>query len=171
MNQWIKKIEDADETQEALSQALLDLGTARIREAMRYIEHAGHVELTELMASIVAMLASASQRKRDPRLRRKVVKRVRALCELLLEDDNIRETDPGDMARAVAAVERVFFQAGLSRLRVRLADCRAAQIEAENAEEWAESKREQERVRAEMDAAPDLDGVEQDLADGDDAGR
>jgi len=165
MNKWIKSLEkvEGEKDDTKLTQVLLDESTDTLREALGYIEHAGHVELTELMASVVGMLASASQRKRDPALKRKVVKRVRALIELMLEDENIRETDPADMSRAIAACEKVFFQAGMYKLRLMLKHNKGERVHEENAEQHQADLEEQERVRAEMAKKAPMDGVEQDI--------
>jgi len=162
-NDWIEAI-NAEDDADKLADVLLESSKRKLQLAMDNVEHAGHRELTELMASLIAMLSSASQRKKDVRLKRKVVKRIRALAELLFEDENIRETDPGDMGRAVSAAEAVLFHSGLYTLRGRLQQAKSEKIHAENAEEFEADRVAAEQARAEMAEATPMDGVDQDLA-------
>jgi|SRR6056297_2737494 len=167
-NDWLAITDDATGTEDAVKR-FLDLGKSRLQEASALIEHGGHVELTELMASVVAMLASASQRKKDVALRRKVVKRIRSLIELMIDDEVIRETDPGDWARAVSACERLSYQAGLHTLRAYMNEQKREALAEEMAEEHEEERQKQEKVRAELAAKRPMDGVDQDLEDEPDA--
>lgn len=162
-NDWIEAI-NAEDDADKLADVLLENSKRKLQLAMDQVEHAGHRELTELMASIIAMLGSASQRKQDSRLKRRVVKRIRSLAELLFEDENIRETDPGDMARAVSAAEAVLFHSGLYTLRGRLQAARGEQLAEEMAEDMAEEQQATDEAREQMAGEAPMDGVEHDLA-------
>lgn len=176
-NHWKERVEQAPDTKDDKVMAFLQEAKDRGEGVIAYVPDASPKNLTELVAAAVDMGKTSAYRqgqrateaRERNRLNRKIIAITRSLVQLVLLDENLRDSDPSAVLRFTNACDAVMADGALQYLSRTIGRLNQEQLQAELKEEHEASAQEQEKVRAEEAAKEPLDGVEHDLGETADA--